>query len=111
MVALLYAIAWEWINIALEYTATAWTGLPRWWLAVVGVNLVTHPVFVAMLDVIGRSYSSVLPCEICIVIVEAVLLMMVYGFRRWRRILAASVVMNAASYVTGLLVQMPNGLQ
>ena len=111
MTALLYAIAWEWINIALEYTATAWTGLPRWWLAVVGVNLVTHPVFVSMLSIIGRSYSSVLPCETCIVVVEAFLLMLVYGFGRWRRIFAASAVMNAASYVTGLLVQEPGILQ
>lgn len=48
-------VAWEWINIALEYAATGWVKLPRWFIAVVCVNLVTHPVFSFAIDVFGRS--------------------------------------------------------
>ena len=104
MSALLYFLAWEWINIALEYTATAWVKLPRWFLAVVAVNLASHPVFTILLGIFGRSASFVLPCEAVIVCVEAILLMIVYGLRRWRQILALSFVMNGVSYVTGVLL-------
>lgn len=40
MSALLRLLAWKWVNITLEYAATAgWTLLPRWGAAVAGVNL------------------------------------------------------------------------
>ena len=104
MTALCWFLAWEWINIALEYTATAWMRLPRWFLAVVIVNLMTHPVFTLALDVFGRSTPFVLSCEAAIVLAEALMLMAVYGFRRWRLLFAASLLMNGASYFTGLLM-------
>ena len=55
MSMLLCCLAWEWINIALEYTAVAWVRLPKLFLSVVGVNLVTHPVFMVMLERFGRD--------------------------------------------------------
>lgn len=104
MNAFLYYLAWEWINIALEYMATAWVKLPHWWLAVFGVNLATHPVFVVLLNRFGYSPAFVLPCEAFIVAIEAILLMVIYGFRRWKNLLAISLLMNAASYLTGLAI-------
>ena len=101
MSGFLYYLAWEWINIALEYMATAWVKLPRWWLAVIGVNLATHPAFIVLLDRFGHSTSFILPCEVVIVGIEALLLMAIYGFRRWRFLLGLSLLMNAASYLTG----------
>lgn len=106
MSAILGFLAWEWINISLEFAATAWVKLPRWFLAVVGVNLATHPVFTILLGTFGRSASFVLPCEAIIVCVEAILLMAIYGFNRWRRLLTLSFVMNGVSYVTGVLVML-----
>ena len=103
--AVAWFLVWEWINVALEFTATAWVRLPRWFLAVVGVNLATHPVFMFLLGTFGQSMSFVLPCEIAIVLVEAVLLMSIYGFRRWRLLLCVSFLMNAASYLTGVLLE------
>jgi len=104
MRALLYFAAWEWINIALEYTATAWVKLPRWFLAVVAVNLATHPAFTFVLARFGHSLQVVLPCEAVIVCVEALLLMAIYGFSRWRLLVLASFAMNAASYLTGIMM-------
>ena len=49
MTAFLRWLAWEWLNIALEYSATAWVRLPRWFLAVAAVNLVTHPLLMLLL--------------------------------------------------------------
>ena len=45
-----YFLAWEWINIALEYASVAWVRLPRFFLAVAGVNLVTHPALMFLLQ-------------------------------------------------------------
>ena len=104
MSAILGFLAWEWINIALEFTATAWVRLPRWWLAVVGVNLATHPLFTIVLGVFGRPIIVVLPCEAIIVCVEALALMAIYGFAKWRMLLAASLTMNVASYLTGVFI-------
>ena len=104
MSAILGFLAWEWVNIALEYTATTWVKLPRWFVAVVGVNLLTHPLLMVLLSVFGYSTAFVLPCEVGVVLVEALVLMAIYGFRRWRYLLGAAFLMNAASYVTGLLI-------
>ena len=106
MGALLYYLAWEWINIALEYTAVAWVRLPKLFLAVVGVNLVTHPIFMCLLDQFGRDPLFVLGCEVVIPVVEWLLLMAAYGRARWRLLLGVSFLMNAVSYVTGLLIEM-----
>ena len=105
MTAFLYYLVWEWINISLEYMATAWVRLPRWWLAVIGVNLATHPAFVVLLNRFGHSTFFVLPCEVVIVGIEALLLMAIYGFRRWRFLFGLSFLMNAASYLTGLVIE------
>ena len=105
MNAFLYYLAWEWINISLEYMATAWVKLPRWWLAVVGVNLATHPAFVVLLNRFGHSASFVLPCEIVIFGIESLLLMAIYGFCRWRFLFGLAFLMNAASYLTGLVIE------
>lgn len=96
--------AWELINIALEFTATAWVGLPRWFVAVVAVNLVTHPALVFIVDAFGRSPLFVLSCEAAVICVEAFLFMFAYGFVRWRLLIALSLLMNGASYVTGMLL-------
>ena len=104
MSAILCFLAWEWINIALEFAATAWVRLPRWILAVIGVNLATHPIFTVLLVTFGRSTAFVLSCEVVIVCVEALLLMAVYGFDKWRRLLAVSLTMNATSYLTGVFI-------
>ena len=99
-----YFFAWEWINIALEYTAVSWTRLPHLFWSIVGINLVTHPILVLLIEKFGRAMAFVLPCEVAIVGVEALLLMAIYGFRRWRKMLGISLLMNATSYVTGLLI-------
>ena len=104
MKAICWLLVWEWINIALDYAATAWVRLPRWFLAVVAVNLLTHPAFTLALDAFGRSAPFVISCEIAIFLLEAVILMAAYGFRRWRLLLGASLLMNGASYITGLLL-------
>ena len=105
MKALCWFLAWEWINIALEYTATAWVRIPRWFLAVVAVNLATHPAFMFALGAFGRSAVFVFSCEVAIFLVEALILMIAYGCRRWRLLLFASLLMNASSYATGLLLE------
>ena len=65
--------------------------------------------WVFLLGMFGQSTSFVLPCEIVIVLVEAVLLMSIYGFRRWRLLLCVSLLMNAVSYLTGVLLEMGGG--
>jgi hypothetical protein len=109
MKAICWLLVWEWINIALEYTATAWVRLPRWFLAVVAVNLVTHPAFTLALDAFDRSTPFVISCEIAIFLMEAFILMAAYGFRRWRLLLSAALLMNGASYITGLLMELAFG--
>ncbi len=104
MTVALYYLAWEWINIAVEYTTVAWVRLPHFLLAVVAVNLVTHPAFVLLLECFGRSPGFVIPCEIVIVAVEFVLLAAIYGFARWRLLLIAAIVMNVTSYGIGVLL-------
>ena len=104
MGAILYYLAWEWINIALEYTAVAWVRLPKLFLAVVGVNLVTHPIFMCLLAQFGLDPMFILGCEVVIPVVEWLLLMAAYGRARWRLLLGVSFLMNAVSYVTGLLI-------
>ena len=97
-------LAWEWINIALEYTAVAWTKLPRLGIAVVGVNLVTHPAFVLLLGVFGSETVFVVSCEAVIFAIEWALLVACYGLKRWRFLALVAFVMNAASYLTGILM-------
>ena len=104
MAAFCYFLAWEWINIALEYTAVSWARLPRLFLTVVGVNLVTHPLFTLLLARFGRSPRFVVPCEAVIFLVEWAILVAIYGRSRWRRLGLVAFVMNAASYGTGVLM-------
>ena len=111
MAALLHILAWEWINIALECTATAWVRLVRFPLAVAGVNLVTHPLLMAVLARFGRGPGLVLPCEAAIVVAEWAMLCAIYRAggagedRPPRRFLfAVSFLMNAVSYGTGVMI-------
>ena len=106
MRALLYYLAWEWINIAIEYTTVAWTRLPKLFIAVVGVNLVTHPIFMVLLAQFGRGPLLILGCEMVIPVVEWLLLMAAYRRSRWRLLLGMSFLMNAVSYGTGLLIEL-----
>ena len=106
MCEFLYYLAWEWLNVALEFTAVAWVRLPRFFWAVVGVNIITHPVFMFLLERFGHDSYFVLKCEMVIPIVEWLLLMVVYGCSRWRQLLGVSVLMNVVSYGTGLLIEM-----
>ena len=104
MSAILSFLAWEWINIAIEFAATAWVRLPRWFFAIIGVNLATHPMFTFLLGLFGCSTAFVLSCEAVIVCVEAFLLMSIYWFDKWRRLFAVSLIMNGASYLTGVFI-------
>lgn len=117
MTAILHILAWEWINIALECTATAWVRLPRFPLAVAGVNLVTHPLLMALLARWGRSSAVVLPCEAVIVLAEWGMLGVLYRTQLGRgegptppdrpsrlQLFSISLLMNSASYGTGLLL-------
>ena len=104
MESILYWLAWEWINISLEYTSVAWVRLPRLFWAVAGVNLVTHPVLMFLLERFGRDPLFILGCESVIPFAEWLMLMAVYGRARWRLLLGISFLMNAVSYVTGLLI-------
>ena len=106
MAAFCNFLAWEWINIALEYTAVSWSRLPHLFLTVVGVNLVTHPLFTLLLARFERSPRFVVPCEAVIFLVEWALLVAIYGRTRWRRLGLMAFVMNAASYGTGVLMVM-----
>ena len=104
MSAILYYLAWEWINIAIEYTTVAWVRLPRLFLAVVGVNLATHPILMVLLEQFGHDPFLILGCEVVIPVVEWLLLMAAYGRARWRLLLGVSFLMNIVSYGTGLLI-------
>lgn len=106
MSALIQFVVWEWINIALEYTAVSWSRLPRLFLAVVGVNLVTHPLFTLLLVRFGRDWQFVLGCEVVIFLVEWALLVAICGRARWRYLGLVSLTMNAVSCVTGVLMEM-----
>lgn len=106
MSALVQFVVWEWINIALEYAAVAWVRLPRFFLTVVAVNLVTHPILTLALARFGRGAVFVLACEAVVVVVEWLLLVSVYGRNRWRFLGAVAIVMNAVSYGTGLLLKL-----
>lgn len=99
-----YYAAWEFINVALEYTATAWVRLPHWFWAIVGVNLATHPLFMFLLERFGREPLFVLACEGVIWTVECILLMLLYRKAPKGRLIAAGVVMNAVSYAIGLMI-------
>lgn len=102
----LYYLGWEIINISLEYTAASWAAnrLRRLFLAVVAVNLATHPLFTWALDTWGRDGSFVALCEIGIFFVEWAMLVAVYGRSRWKLLLLLALAMNAASLGTGLLL-------
>ena len=106
MSVLVQFVVWEWINIALEYTAVSWARLPRLFWAVVGVNLVTHPAFTFLLDRFGTELGLVLPCEAVIFLVEWALLVVLYGRARWRRLGVVAFTMNAVSYGTGVLMML-----
>ena len=102
---LLYFAAWEWINIALEYTAVAWTRLPRLLPVVAGVNLATHPAFVFLHERFGRALPFILACEAVITLIEWLLLLAVYGRQKRAGFLACvSLLMNGVSYGTGVLL-------
>ena len=102
MKTVLALLAWEWINIAIEFTTVSWTRLPRLFWAVVGVNLLTHPVFMLMLPVLNGETSTVLVCEFVIVLVEWACLVAIYGWSRFRLCGVMALTMNAVSYITGL---------
>lgn len=103
MSALLRLLAWEWVNIALEYAATAgWAGLPRWGTAVAGVNLATHPVLMLVLARFGYAPGFVAACEAVVLAAEWGMLCAVYRGASRLRLLALAAAMNAASYATGL---------
>ena len=106
MGAIIQFIAWEWINVGLEYTAVSWARLPRLFLTVVGVNLVTHPLFTLLLVRFGRDRQFVLGCEVVIFLVEWALLVAIYGRRRWRYLGLVSLVMNTVSCGTGVLMEL-----
>ena len=103
-----YFLAWEWINIALEYTSVAWVRLPRFFLAVVGVNLVTHPALMFLLqrvflvDGFADGPLTVLLCEAGVFLVEWACLVAVYGRAKAWLLGRAALIMNCVSLGTGL---------
>lgn len=104
----LYYVGWEAINISIEYTAASWARLPRLFLAVAAVNLLTHPLFTHILKVFGNLYGRGLPfltvCEAVVFIVEWLVLCVFYGSRRWRITGVVALAMNAASFGCGILI-------
>lgn len=111
MTEILHILVWEWINIALECTATAWVRLPRFPLAVAGVNLVTHPLLMVLLARFGRAPVLVFPFEAAIVVVEWAMLRAIYrtgcadkGRPHQVFLFAVSFLMNAVSYGTGVML-------
>ena len=104
-VGLLQSLAWEWINIALECTASAWVSLPRFPLAVAAVNLATHPLLMLLL---ARHPLAPLPlaaAELAIALLEGLLLCLFYRRRaRPLFLFAVALLMNAVSFGTGLLL-------
>ena len=97
-------LGWEWVNISLEFTAVAWVRLPRLFLAVAGVNLVTHPALMFILDRFGRDTDAILAFEAGIVLAEWLMLVAVYGKARWRLLAGMALLMNIVSYATGPLL-------
>ncbi len=104
MEEILCFLGWEWVNISLEFTAVAWVRLPRLFLAVAGVNLVTHPALMFILDRFGRDTDAILAFEAGIVLAEWLMLVAVYGKARWRLLAGMALLMNIVSYATGLLL-------
>ena len=104
LVEIAQALMWEWINIALEYTSVAWVRLPRFWFAVVCVNLLTHPLLMCMLNRFGHGTGFVLACEGGVVLVEWLVLVAAYGRRRLWFLGGVALWMNAVSYATGVLL-------
>lgn len=104
LASLLYYIAWEWINVAIEYTAGSWSRLPRFFAATVLVNLLTHPLLTIMLLWQGPSVILVLTGEVLAFLVEAAVLKLLYRRLAWGRVLSISFAMNVTSFVTGLFV-------
>ena len=103
---MLYWLAWEWINISVEYAAVAWMRLPRLFLAVIGVNLVTHPMLMLVLGRYGRDPVFVMACEVCVLLAEWLMLTVAYGRSRWRRTLLLAWLMNTVSYGVGILIDL-----
>ena len=104
MFMLVHYAAWEWLGISLEYTAGAWARLPRFFWAVVGVNLATHPLFTVLLNTVSCGAMFILICEIVICFVEWGLLCLVYRQQPRLRLLAVSATMNITSCLTSLLM-------
>ena len=109
---IVYFLAWEWINIALEYASVAWVRLPRFFLAVVGVNLVTHPALMFVLKRVFLIESFVdgplivLLCEVVVFLVEWACLVAVYGRAKAWLLGKAALIMNCVSLATGLALFM-----
>ena len=101
------AIAWEWVNIALEIATTSWVRLTRFPLAVAVANIATHPLLMVAVNRWGRDPAIVLPLEAAAVAVEWAILAGIYRNKASHRILlAASFVMNAVSFGTGILLSL-----
>ena len=100
-----YYAAWEWLGISLEYTAGSWARLPHFFWAVVGVNLSTHPLFVFILHTVSRESMFVFACEVVICLVEWGILCLIYRRHLRSRLLLVSLIMNATSYLTSLLIK------
>jgi len=105
-----YFAAWEWINISLEYASVAWVRLPRFFLAVIGVNLLTHPILMLLLQRVfavaefADDPQVVLLCEAGVFLVEWACLVAVYGRAKARLLAGAALLMNCVSFGTGLLI-------
>ena len=100
----MYMLTWEWVTFALEFAATAWwvrLSPAKWAMAVAGVNLATHPALMFVVMTFGCERGFILCCEAVVVLVEWGILVGVFGRSLWRRMLAAAVVANTISYLTG----------
>lgn len=101
---LLDRAGWEIINFSLEYAAVAWVRLPKLFPVVLVVNLMTHPLFVFLLSRFGRGHGLMAICEIVIVLAEWAALAVFYRQTSRVGLLGLSLLMNAASFGTGLLL-------
>ena len=104
-----YYLAWEWLNFAVEFTATAWVRLARWPLAVLAANLATHPAFTYLCGIYGDDRTFLVMAESAIFIVEALILTAIYRKIRIWKAFALSFLMNGTSLATGLALQLAYG--
>lgn len=100
----LFYFAGDFLAVALEFAATAWVRLPRWFMALVTVNLCTHPALTYAVSRLGRTPAVIIVGETLVVLVETGLLKLLYRRQAVStgRFFLIALWMNAVSYLVGV---------